>query len=185
MLDALIDGLPEYAKDLRLNFNSLVRQQTELTPQQKWGTLVATAIASRNPLLTQAVLAEAEQQIPKQVVEAAQAAAAIMAMNNIYYRFHHLSTNERYASMPARLRMNVMRAHGADPADFELWSLAVSAINGCGKCVTALEQVLREKNVSEEMSLAAVRLAATAHAIATVLDVTHPMGTPAMSAASA
>jgi len=170
MLDELIETLPDYAKDLRLNFNSLVRQQTELTAQQKWGTLVASAMACRNAALTAAVMTEAGQHISVQVMDAAKAAAAIMAMNNVYYRFHHLSSNEKYASMPARLRMNVMRTHGVDAVDFELWALAVSAINACGKCVSSHEQVLREKNITEEVILAAVRLASVVHGVATVLD---------------
>lgn len=170
MLDELIETLPDYAKDLRLNFNSLVRQQTELTAQQKWGTLVASAMACRNATLTAAVMAEAGQHISVQVMDAAKAAAAIMAMNNVYYRFQHLSNNEKYASLPARLRMNVMRTHGVDAVDFELWAIAVSAINACGKCVSSHEQVLREKNITEEVILAAVRLASVVHGVATVLD---------------
>ena len=148
-LDALIDTLPEYAKDLKLNYSSLVRNNTELTPQQLWGTVVASAIATRNQTLT---------------------AAAIMGMNNIYYRFHHLSSNEKYATLPARLRMNVLRTHGADPVDFELWSLAVSAINGCGKCVDAHDKVVREKGATEELVAAVVRVAAVIHAIGPVLE---------------
>jgi len=170
MLDALLETLPDYAKDLRLNFSSLVRQQTELSTQQKWGTLVASALACRNSALTAAVVAEAGQHISAQVMDAAKAAAAIMAMNNVYYRFQHLSSNEKYATLPARLRMNVMRTHGVDAADFELWALAVSAINACGKCVSSHEQVLRQKDITEEVILAAVRLAAVVHGVATVLD---------------
>ena len=82
-----------------------------------------------------------------------------MGMNNIFYRFRHLSSNEKYGTMPARLRMQVIRTHGSDPVDFELWCLAVSAINGCGVCVDAHEKVLREKGVGEETILAAVRIA--------------------------
>ena len=92
-----------------------------------------------------------------------------MGMNNIFYRFRHLSGNEKYATMPARLRMQVIRGHGSDPVDFELWCLAVSAVNGCGVCVQAHENVLREKGVSEETILAAVRIAATLHGLAAVV----------------
>jgi lipoyl-dependent peroxiredoxin subunit D len=91
-------------------------------------------------------------------------------MNNIYYRFLHLTSNEKYATLPARLRMNGMRTHGVEPVDFELWSLAVSAINGCGKCVDSHEKVLREKGIGEELVLAAVRIASILHAIGAVLD---------------
>lgn len=169
-LDAIIDTLPDYAKDLKLNYSSLIRNNTELTPQQLWGTVAATAIATRCQALTAAALAHAATVLTPNALEAAKAAAAIMGMNNIYYRFHHLSSNEKYATLPARLRMNVLRTHGADPVDFELWSLAVSAINGCGKCVDAHEKVVREKGISEEQIAAIVRVASVVHAIGPVLE---------------
>lgn len=169
-IDALIESLPGYAKDLKLNYSTLVRQNTELTPQQLWGTLVASAIATRNDDLTAAVLEEGAKQLSAQAFEAAKAAATIMGMNNIYYRFLHLSSNEKYGTLPARLRMNVMRTHGVDHVDFELWALAVSAINGCGKCVDSHEKVVRDKGISEETVLAIVRVASVLHAIGSVLD---------------
>jgi lipoyl-dependent peroxiredoxin subunit D len=169
-LDQLIDSLPSYAKDLKLNYSSLIRQQTELTPQQLWGTVVASAVATRTPQLLEAVIAEASNHLSPQAIEGAKAAASIMAMNNIYYRFLHLTSNPKYATLPAKLRMNVLRTHGADPVDFELWSVAVSAINGCGKCVDAHENVLRQKGISEETIAAAIRIAAVLHAIGTTLE---------------
>jgi alkyl hydroperoxide reductase subunit D len=169
-VDAIIDALPNYAKDLKLNYSSLVRQNTELTPQQLWGTVVATTLAARSAPLTAAVLAEATGHLDPKALEAAQSAAAIMAMNNIFYRFHHLSSNDKYPTMPARLRMNAIRTHGVDALDFELWCLAVSAVNGCGKCVDAHEKVIRDKGASEELVMAAVRIASVIHAIASVLD---------------
>ncbi|WP_263357148.1 carboxymuconolactone decarboxylase family protein [Acidicapsa ligni] len=168
--DAIIDNLPDYAKDLKLNYSSLVRNNTELTAQQLWGTVVASAIASRNLVLTAAAFEAAATQLTPVAFEAAKSAAAIMGMNNIYYRFQHLSSNEKYSTMPARLRMNALRTHGADAVDFELWSLAVSAINGCGKCVDSHEKVVREKGATEELILAVVRVASVIHAIGSVLD---------------
>jgi lipoyl-dependent peroxiredoxin subunit D len=169
-IDTLIESLPSYAKDLKLNYSSLIRQNSELTPQQLWGTLVASALATRNPELTEAVLAEAASHLTPQALDAAKAAAAVMGMNNIYYHFLHLTSNEKYATLPARLRMNVMRTHGVDPIDFELWGIAVSAINGCGKCVDSHEKVVREKGAGEETVLAIVRVASVIHAIGAVLD---------------
>ncbi len=169
-LDQLVEGIPAYAKDLKLNFSSLVRQQTELSPQQLWGTVVACAIASRNPELLGAALSEAAPMLSSQALEAAKAAAAVMGMNNIFYRFIHLVKNEKYATMPARLRMNVIRTHGVEQADFELWCTAVSAINGCAACVDSHEQALRQKGLSEEQVIAAIRVASTIHALACVLD---------------
>jgi alkyl hydroperoxide reductase subunit D len=66
--------------------------------------------------------------------------------------------------------MNGLRGHGVEDMDFELWALAVSAINGCGKCVDAHEKVVREKGATEELVAAVVRVAAVVHAIGAVLD---------------
>ena len=169
-IDTLIDGLPNYSKDLKLNYSTLVRNNIELTPQQLWGTVIASAIVTRNDELTSAAFEESSKHLSEQALEAAKSAAAIMGMNNIYYRFLHLSSNEKYGTLPARLRMNGMRTHGADHLDFELWSLAVSAINGCGKCVDSHEKVVREKGASEELVLAVVRVASVLHAVGAVLD---------------
>lgn len=177
-LDALIDGLPNYAKDLKLNYSSLVRQNTELSPQLLWGTIVASAIATRSAALTGAVLAAAAHHLGSQALEAAKSSAAIMGMNNIYYRFLHLSSNERYGTIPAKLRMNALRTHGVNPVDFELWSVAASAINGCGQCVDSHERAVRERGVSEETILSIVRIAAVLHAIGSVLD-TEGVAVPA------
>jgi alkyl hydroperoxide reductase subunit D len=169
-LEELIGGLPAYAKDLKLNYSSLVKQNAELTPQQLWGTVVVAAIATRNAELTTEVIAEAEAIVSPTALDAAKAAAAIMGMNNIYYRFHHLTSNEKYATLPSRLRMNVLRGHSIEPVDFELWCLVVSAVNACDKCVDSHEKVLREKGATEELINAAIRVAAVVHAIGVVLD---------------
>lgn len=175
-LDALVDTLPSYAKDLKLNFSSVVRQQSDLTEQQAWGTIVASAIASRNEELMSAAVAEAITHLTPEALEAAKGAAAIMGMNNIFYRFLHLTSNEKYRTMRAGLRMNIIRSHSIDPLDFELWSLAVSAINGCGACVDAHEKALREKDISEEKILTAIRIASVLHGIAGVLEAERAIG---------
>jgi len=178
-LDDLLGSLPAYAKDLKLNFSSLVRQNTELSLQQLWGTVVSTAIATRNPELTAATIEEAAKVLTPVALDAAKAAAAIMGMNNIYYRFHHLTDNEKYATLPARLRMNVLRTHNVDHVDFELWCLAVSAVNACGKCVSSHENVVRQKGMTEEVVNAAIRVTSVIHAIGVVLDGEKASPTPA------
>ena len=168
-LDELLESVPAYGRDLKLNFESL-KHQSDLSEQQAWGTIAASAIASRNAELTQAVLAEAATHLSAPALEAAKAAAAVMGMNNVFYRFLHLTSNPNYRSIPARLRMNAIRSHGIDPIDFELWCAAVSAINGCAACVDSHEKVVREKGLSEASVLAAIRLAAVVHGLATVFD---------------
>jgi alkyl hydroperoxide reductase subunit D len=168
-LESLLESTPAYAKDLKLNLSSLLRQ-TELTEQQIWGTAVACAIASRNPRLLETLVAEAQTRLSPQALEAAKTAAALMGMNNIYYRFLHLTSNTKYATMPARLRMNGIRSHGINHNDFELWCTAVSAINGCGACVESHQKALLDRGVGEETILAAVRIASVVHGLAAVLD---------------
>lgn len=168
-VEAILESLPDYAKDLRLNWQSLV-SAAELSDSQKWGSFVAAAYGARSPKLLRAVAAEAAAHVSPETIAAAKGAAAIMGMNNVYYRFQHLSNNQKYATMPARLRMNIMRTHGADPLDFELWSLVVSAVNGCGQCINAHEKTLLEKGVTEEIILASVRIAAVVNGVAAALD---------------
>jgi lipoyl-dependent peroxiredoxin subunit D len=162
--------LPDWAKDLKLNLGSVLGPTPGLTEQQIWGAAAASAIASRNAELREAVLAEAAQRLSPQALGAAKAAAAIMGMNNIYYRFTHLVSSPDYKTMPARLRMNVIGNPGIDKLDFELLSLAVSAVNGCGMCVTAHERKLREGGIGREAIQSAVRIASVMHAVAGVLD---------------
>ena len=169
-LEQFLEAVPDYAKDLKLNFSSVVRQQTDLTAQQLWGTVVATAIASRNPEFAKAAFEEAAPHLTPEALNAAKGAASVMGMNNIFYRFQHLVSNEKYRTMRAGLRMNIIRNHGVDHLDFELWCTAVSAINGCGACVDSHERTLREKGVPEERVLAAIRVASTIHALAVVLE---------------
>ncbi|HZP91922.1 MAG TPA: carboxymuconolactone decarboxylase family protein [Burkholderiales bacterium] len=168
-IQSLRDRLPEYAKDLRLNLGSLAAEQV-LTETQKAGAFIATAIASRNAEVIAAVCAEFADKLDPTLLNAAKAAAAIMGMNNVYYRFLHLVESEEYSQLPAKLRMNVIATPGAARADFELWCLAVSAVNGCGKCITAHEKVLREAGLTAEQVQAAARIASAVHAVAATLD---------------
>jgi len=168
-IQTLKERLPDYARDLKLNLGSLAAEQV-LNDEQKAGTFIASAIASRNTEVIAAVIAEFAPRVGKQVVAAAKAAAAIMAMNNVYYRFTHLVEKAEYQRLPARLRMNVMANPGTGKENFELYSLAVSAVNGCGKCVAAHEKVLREAGQTPEQVQAAVRIAAVVHAVAVTLE---------------
>jgi alkyl hydroperoxide reductase subunit D len=168
-METLYNLFPDYARDLKLNLQNVLKQP-ELTEQQTWGTAVASAIAVRSPELTKAVLAEAATHLTPEALNAAKAASAVMGMNNVYYRFQHLSGNERYTEIPARLRMQVIRSHGSDPVDFELWCTAVSAINACKTCVASHEGVLRQKGITEETILAAIRIASVIHGAAAVMD---------------
>ncbi|HEX5327508.1 MAG TPA: carboxymuconolactone decarboxylase family protein [Acetobacteraceae bacterium] len=166
-LETLKDMLPEYARDLRLNLSSLATEPN-LTKQQRAGTFVAAALAARNPDVTRHVIAEYAPMMSPEALTAAKAAASIMAMNNVYYRFAHLVGGE-YPNLPAKLRMSVIGRPGVDKADFELWSLAVSAVNGCGTCMQAHDRAVRAAGLTAEHVQAAVRIAAVVHGVAVTL----------------
>ena len=166
-IESLKDALPDYAKDLRLNLGGIAGI-TSLTPQQLWGTALATAIASRNPDVVRAIDATASEHLTEQAKTAARSAAAIMAMNNIYYRALHLMQNGEYRTLPARLKMNVLADPGVPKVDFELWSLAVSAVNGCEACLDAHEGELKRRSVSAQVIQAALRIAAVVNAAAMI-----------------
>jgi alkyl hydroperoxide reductase subunit D len=171
-LDTIRDSIPDYARDLKLNLGSVLSPAGApgLSEKQIWGVAVAAAIASRNPEFAHDIETLAAAHLDEAYRTGARAAAAIMGMNNIYYRFLHLVEDVEYSQLPARLRMNVIGNPGIDKIDFELFSLAVSAVNGCGMCIVAHEKQLRKHEVSREAVQSAIRIAATVHAVAGVLE---------------
>ena len=174
-LDTIRDSIPDYARDLKLNLGSVLTPQGApgLSEKQLWSVALATAIAARNTTFTRDIEALARAHLDDGDVAGARAAAAMMGMKNVYYRFLHLVEDAEYQSMPARLRMNVIGNPGIDKLDFELLSLAVSAVNGCGLCITSHERKLRNHGVTRETIQSAVRIAAVIHAVACVLE-TNP-----------
>ena len=171
-LETIQAGLPDYAKDLRLNLDSVLSESGApgLSAKQVAIIALASAIASRYEPLTQAIAEQASAVLSPAEADGARAAAAIMAMNNIYYRFTHLVEDAEYQTLRAGLRMNVMANPGCGKVDFELASLAVSAINGCGKCVDSHEKTLRKHELSAQAIQSAVRIAAVIHAVAVTVE---------------
>jgi alkyl hydroperoxide reductase subunit D len=171
-LDDIKGVLPDYAKDLRLNLDSVLSESGSagLNPKQIAIIAIASAIAARHEPLTQAIVAKFSATLSESEANAARAAAAIMAMNNIYYRATHLIHNDEYGTMRAGLRMNVMASPGVDKMTFELASLAVSAINGCGACMDSHERTLRQHEVSAQGVQSALKIAAVVHAVAVTLE---------------
>jgi alkyl hydroperoxide reductase subunit D len=169
-LDAIRAALPEAAKDIRLNLASVL-QSGSLSPAQRWGVAAASALAARNPTLRQAVMEDAASEgVDAAVLDDARAAAALMAMNNVYYRFRHLIGKPVYTEKPARLRMNRLARPATSRVDFELFCLAVSAINGCENCLRSHEAVVLTGGLTEEQVHDAVRIAATLQAAAVALE---------------
>jgi alkyl hydroperoxide reductase subunit D len=169
-LDELKARIPDHAKDVRLNLSSLERQ-TALTDRQLAGTLLAVAASTRRPDLLRAIEAHVRPHLDEPARKAALIAASLMAMNNVYYRFVHLVSDPEYGTLPAGLRMQAIANPGVDKIDFELFSLAVSALNGCGMCMDSHEQALRRAGVSREAIQAAVKIAAILSSVAATLAI--------------
>jgi alkyl hydroperoxide reductase subunit D len=169
-VEQLRASIPESGRDIKLNLQSVLQAES-LTPAQRWGTAIASAVASRSTALRDALIADAHAaEVTDAVIEDALAAAALMAMNNVYYRFRHMIGKPSYGEKPARLRMQRIAKPAASKVDFELFCLAVSAINGCEMCMRSHEQVVVGGGLSEDQVHDAVRLAATVNGAAVALE---------------
>jgi alkyl hydroperoxide reductase subunit D len=182
-LEILKGSIPEAAKDVRLNV-SAVLEASSLTADQRWGVAVAAALASRNAWLTEAVVADAREAVPAEVIDDAIGAASLMAMNNVYYRFRHFAGKESYSEKPARLRMQRLARPATSKETFELLCLAVSAINGCETCVKSHERVVVDGGLTEDQVHDAVRIAAVVHAAAVALEASELTVKPVEAAAA-
>jgi alkyl hydroperoxide reductase subunit D len=166
----LAEGFPDAAKDIRINLQNVL-QPGALNADQVWGTALACAHASRSELLKRAIEADARSAgIGDPVVTDALAAAVLMGMNNVFYRFKHLIGKEAYEKKPARLRMQRLSQVTSNKADFELFCLAVSAINNCQSCMAAHEATVLKQGLTDDHVIDAIRIAATLHAAAVAAE---------------
>ncbi|MEX1025865.1 MAG: carboxymuconolactone decarboxylase family protein [Planctomycetota bacterium] len=173
-LQALQARLPDFAKDLRLNLGAIPTIES-LDVEQLWGTVLASAYATGGVLPE--LVHMADERLSPEASQAARTAASVMGMNNIYYRFVHLATNPTYGQLPARLRMQGIKTHGVEQANFELWALAVSAIHGCGACIDSHERVLLRAGLVPTAIQDAVRIAAIVHGAAQVVTTERALAT--------
>lgn len=169
----LKNHMQEYAKDIKLNLSSVISSEGAqgLNDSQLYGVALASAYATKCPTVIEAIVAETADKLSAEYVEAAKAAATIMGMNNVYYRFVHLSSDKEYGKMPANLRMNVIGKPGIEKVDFELMSLAVSAINGCGMCIDAHVREVEKAGISKQGVQSSVRIASVVNAAAQAVTI--------------
>lgn len=166
-IDNLKEALPEYAKDLKLNLGTISRT-TALNEEQLWGTLLATAAATKNEKVLREIADEAADTLSAEAYNAALGATSIMGMNNVFYRGRGF-LGGKYDDLRPGLRMNIIGNPGVDKALFELWSFAVSAIGGCEHCVAAHENVLREAGVDREAIFESLKVASIINGVAAAL----------------
>ena len=166
-LQAIKDRLPEYAKDLRLNFDAVLHRSS-LTPAQAGGAALAAAFAAKSPALIEA-LRDPGALDPKHA-QAAQAAAALMGMNNVWYPFVEMSGDPELKTVRAELRMNAYATHGGvERESFELYALAASIVGKCSFCVQSHAKLLRESGLTTQQLRDVGRIAAVTSAVARVL----------------
>jgi alkyl hydroperoxide reductase subunit D len=166
MIDNVIDSIPEIAKDVRVNFkNALDESRSKLKLNEMGVIAMSCAIVTKNKNLINALEEKFKPSLSENELNATKIVAGLMGVNNVYYRFTHLCENKAYGSMPAGLRMQGMITHGISKHIFELASIAVSAINGCGACMDSHERTLRGENVSEDVIQETVKLAAIINAV--------------------
>ena len=165
-LEQLRAQIPDYGRDIRLNLESVltVEGSPGLTSKQIWGTALASAYALESGSLVKMILTQGAADLDDATVQAAKAAATIMAMNNVYYRAQHLMEDAELKKMPARLRMNVIGKPGIEKVEFELMSFAISSIGGCGQCLTAHLHELRKASVSNEGIQSSLKIGAVLQA---------------------
>ncbi len=170
-VEDLRQHLPEYAKDTKLNLSKVLSEEGAegLTLNQIHSIALAAAYATKSSAVIAAVTDETGNTLSEEEVNAAKAAATIMGMNNVYYRFVHLVSDKEYGQMPANLRMNIIGNPGVEKVDFELMSLAVSAINGCGMCIDAHVHEVTKAGVSKQGVQSSIRIAGTLAAAAQAL----------------
>ncbi len=172
-IQQLKSTLGDYAKDTKLNLGTVLTEEgaPDLKQNQIYGIALASAYATKNSNLIKAVLGEATSTLSEAEVNAAKSAATIMGMNNIYYRFTHLVSDKDYSKMPAKLRMNVIGNPGIEKVDFELYCLAISAINGCGMCMDAHVHEVTKAGISKQGVQSTIRIAAVINATAQALAI--------------
>ena len=172
-VESLRDHLPDFAKDIRLNLSSVLKEDPSsgLTLKQIYGVALASAYATRHQDVITAVMADAVPVLSLEEINAAKSATTVMAMNNIYYRFVHLAHDPEFSKMPVGLRMSAIASHGVNKVDFELYALAVSALNGCGLCIESHTKTVEHDGISKQGIQHAVKIAAVLNATAQGLEI--------------
>ncbi len=149
---------------------SSVLTSSSLTEEEAWGGALAVALVSKHPLVIQALKYECQGRLTPEQVQSVTAAAAIMNMNNVWYKLAHLHEDAEVKQIPPRLRMQVIGVHGgAAKRLFEAWSLAVSIVNSCPVCITSHTQVLRREGRTAQNIADIGRIASVVKAVSEML----------------
>lgn len=165
-VNTIKEALPEYAKDTKLNLDSVVNRST-LDPTVANCCALAAAMATGNGKLLAFVAAGTEESADK---NAALTAASLMAMTNTWYPYVEM-TGDTLKGIPPQLRMNAIATHGGtSKANFEAYSLAASIVGKCHFCVKAHFDTLKQEGYTVDQLRDIGRIAAVITAVAKVLN---------------
>jgi len=169
-LEKLTEAESRYLRDLRVNLQTALAGET-LSPKEAYLLALASAANEENASLTKAFEAKAlEQGATQGEIAEAIACASLLATNNILYRFRHFAHKDIYEQLPARIKMNIMANPVLGKELFELVSLAISAVNGCKRCVAAHEASVLKLGATEQRIFDAIRVAAIVTGLSKVIN---------------
>lgn len=170
-INELRNRLPDAGNDTKLNLESVLTPD-KLDAEQTWGVALASAYFLKDAALTDAVFADAQAAgLSEAAIDDAKAAAILMSMTTIYYRFRHMADNEAFAKIPPRLRMSRMAKPATNKANFELFSMACAALEGCEMCINAHETTMKQHDLTDDQVHDCVRIAAVINALSTGLAI--------------
>ncbi len=171
-LETLKDLVKDYGRDIRINLDSVLSAEGApgLSDTQIFGTFLASAYATKSEKLKELAEEVVSGKLAVEEIEGIKAAVTIMGMNNIYYRYLHiLEGQDELKKLPAKLRMTIIGKPGIEKVNFELYSLAVSAITGCGMCINAHVHEVKKGGIEELGIQSAIRIASVTNATAQAL----------------
>lgn len=165
-VDTLKGNIPEYAKDLRLNLDSVMKRST-LDPEMVEYVALAATFATGNTKLWTWISSQLTNETEK---NAALTAASLMGMNNVWYPYVEMAEDEQLSGLPAQLRMNAISTHGGTTkARFEAYSLAASIVGKCHFCVKAHYDTLKKEGYTVEQLRDLGRIASVIAAVAKIM----------------
>jgi lipoyl-dependent peroxiredoxin subunit D len=164
-LSSIKDRMPEHAKDIRLNLDSVITRSS-LAPEDALGVALAAAFAARSPELVAAF----KVAVPGAEGHAALTAAALMGMNNVWYPFAEMAGDEELKTLRPELRMNAYSTSGGvSKVKFEAFALAASIVGKCHFCVKSHYELLKKEGMTTQQLRDIGRIAAVVNAAALVL----------------
>ena len=166
-VDQIKEGLPEYAKDTRLNLDAVIKRST-LPEEEAEACALAAAMATGNGKLVSFIQSSMTNAVER---DAALTASSLMGMNNVWYPYVEMVDDANLAGLPAQLRMNAIATHGGTTkARFEAYSLSASIVGKCHFCVKSHYDNLKKEGYTVEQLRDIGRVAAVITAVAKVLN---------------